>query len=165
MRSTTETRYAEAATFLRTALLLGLLKPEDAIAWADEIVRHDPAPASSVLTLAITTPELSTVREVLRPLAFASEPSSVIDAVLGLAARDLARGRRGVDDTLQVFSQCRAFLKLEPRLADEIALLQMQHMVARSGDDAARLEQLRARVVELASRFLEIPPVVDVGAG
>lgn len=165
MRSTTETRYAEAATFLRTALLLGLIKPEDAIAWADDVVRHDPAPPSIVLTLAITAPELSSVREVLRPLAFDTEPSSVIHAVLGLAARDLARGRRGIDDTLQVFSQCRALLRLEPGLAREIAVLQMQHMVARSGDDAARLEQIRASVVALASRFLEIPPVVRVSAG
>ena len=160
----TLTRYAEAATFLRTALLLGLIKPEAAIAWADDVIAKDSSAPPNVLTLAITKPELSAVREVLRPLAFATESSGIIDSVLGIAARDLAHGRRSVDDTLRVFVQCRRFLKLESTLAEEIGVLELRQMVVASGS-AEKLEEIRSRVAALAARFVEIPSVVEIGGG
>lgn len=105
--------YAEAASFLRAALLLGLLSPEDVIAWSDQIIREDPCPPAFTYTLSLTRPELSSVREVLRPVALSAEPLGVIEAVLGLAARDMASGRRTVDDTLRVLTQLRRFLELD----------------------------------------------------
>lgn len=155
-----ESTYAETATYLRTALLLGLIIPEQAIAWADSVIHNDPTPPALIYTLALTAPELSAVREALRPLALVAEPSSVIAAALGLAARDLASGRRNVDDTLRVLSQLRRFVKLDPHLDAEIKNLVAEHMLAIAGIRPERLEAIRARVASLMAGYATVQPLV-----
>lgn len=152
--------YAEAASFLRAALLLGLLSPEDVIAWSDQIISEDPCPPAFTYTLSLTRPELSSVREVLRPVALSAEPLGVIEAVLGLAARDMASGRRTVDDTLRVLTQLRRFLELDPRLNEEITVLEHGHMLAVAGL-TDQLEQTRMRVVSFVNRYAHVAPPTD----
>jgi len=152
--------YAEAATYLRTALLLGLISPEDAVAWADAVISEDAAPPAIVYTLALTPPELSAVREALRPLAFPAESPRVIEAVLGLAARDLLGGRRNPDDTLRVLTQLRRFVKLDAGLDEEIKNLGALHMLALAGVSSDQLEEIRGRVRALVGRYAAVRPVL-----
>ena len=152
--------YAEAATYLRTALLLGLITPEDAIAWADAVILRDAAPPAVVYTLALTPPELSSVREALRPLAFPAETAPVIEAVLGLAARDLLGWRRNPDDTLRVLSQLRRFVRLDAGLDEEIKNLDAQHMLAVAGASSDQREAIRTRVWELVARYAAVRPLL-----
>lgn len=150
--------YVESATFLRTALLLGLITPEEVIAWSDEILRDDSDPPPFAYTLSLTKPELSAVREVLRPVASAAEPPGVIDAVIGLAARDLVSGRRDIDDTLRVLAQLRRFLRLEAWLYEEIKALELRHMAALGGP-SEQLDEARSRVAEFVARYATVMPL------
>src|SRR5436305_8132343 len=123
----------EQATFLRTALLLGLITPQLVIEWCDRVIREEPEPPPAFFALSLTPPELSAVRDALRPLALPSEPPSVVAALLGVLARDLQSGYRSADDTVRVLAQLRRFAKLEMELSADIATLEQEHMLAEAG--------------------------------
>ena len=144
--------YAEQASFYRAALLLGLSTPEAVIAWADGIVRDDAAPPSAIIDVALAPAELTALRSALAPLALIPEPESVVHRLLVLTARDLATGRRSVDDTVRVFTQMRRLLRLASEIETELNQLENNHMLAAAGV-TNDLDASRERVRDWLARF------------
>ncbi|MEO7084056.1 MAG: hypothetical protein ABI442_19530 [Gemmatimonadaceae bacterium] len=98
--------HRDEATFLRAALLLGLIKGDVAIAWADGLVHHDPSPSAELLELSLTpAADLSAVRHALWPLAHPAESPDVIRRLIAVAAVDYTSGKRSFADTIQVLRQ------------------------------------------------------------
>ena len=103
--------YREQATFYRAALLLGLLRGERVIAWADAAIADDPAAPAAFADIAITPPaEFTLLRQNLLLLASERESPDVVAGLIDLIHRDLASGRRSFGDTMTVLKQLRAFV-------------------------------------------------------
>ena len=87
------------ATFYRAALLLGLVPGEHVVAWADQVIHHEPHPPLEIYVVAMTpVGDLTRLRDALLPLAEETESPEVVRELLGIVARDLADGRRNVED-------------------------------------------------------------------
>jgi hypothetical protein len=112
------------AAFYRAAILLGLLRGEDVVHWADESLARDGTPAPALVDLSTTDPgDLTALRQRLFEIAGEGESTAVVHRLLGLVQRDLASGRRGFGDTMTVLKQLRAFLKLERDLNEHVKSL------------------------------------------
>jgi len=111
--------YSEQATFFRAALLLGLIRGERVIAWADAVLAGDSDVLSAFAEIA-TTPsdDLTLLRQRLLLVGSERESDAVVGALAGLIHRDLASGRRTIGDTVTVLKQLRAFIKVTPALND-----------------------------------------------
>lgn len=69
--------YAAQAMFYRAALLLGLIRGEQVVAWADAVLTGDPAPPAAFVDLATCPPDdLTLMRQRLLSLAPARPTSS-----------------------------------------------------------------------------------------
>jgi hypothetical protein len=150
------------ATFLRTALLLGLITPQRVIEWCDGVIHEESSPAPGFFALALTRPELTAVRDALRPLAMPTEPPSVVVALLGVIARDLQSGYRSPEDTVRVLIQFRKYVKLEREIAAEIASLEQQHMLAEAGLRPS-LDEVHQSVREFLRSYNTIEAPVSIG--
>ena len=83
--------YREQATFYRAALLLGLLRGERVIAWADAAIADDPGAPAAFADIAITPPaEFTLLRQNLLLLASEKESPAVVAGLIDLIHRDLA---------------------------------------------------------------------------
>lgn len=122
------------ATFLRAALLLGLISGQDVVRWADERIHHDVSPAPAIYDLALTpAADLSAVRIALQPLADEAESPVIVGRLLAVVHRDLATGRRSVADTVRVFAQMRGLIVLPDSVRAELDVFEDTHMLAVSG--------------------------------
>jgi hypothetical protein len=101
------------ATFFRTALLLGMVKGDIVLRWADELIARAPAPSEPLIELA-TVPvlDLSGLRHALWPLVIDPPPLEVLEAILARLHADLAAGSRGETDTLAIVRQIRSMVRL-----------------------------------------------------
>lgn len=104
---------AFAATYYRTALLLGLVRGETVHQWAEQMIANDPNPPSAIFEVVSAAPgDLSGLRYALWPMTIEPDPPPVIAALLGLLSRDLDAGQRTMADTLAVVRQIRSMVKL-----------------------------------------------------
>jgi hypothetical protein len=136
---------AEQATFFRAALLLGLIRGERVIAWADEVLAGDPGVPSAFVEIA-TTPasDLTQLRQRLLLVGSEVESDTVFRAIVGLVHRDLSSGRRSMGDTMTVLKQLRASIKVTPALNDRLKTMGVD--VAMTAPDTRERADAEARV-------------------
>jgi len=116
--------YAEQASFYRAALLLGLIRGDRAIAWADEVLAGDSSAPAAFAELATTEPDdLTAMRERLFEIGGGKESATVVLRLLGLVQTDLASGRRSFADTMTILKQLRAFVAVGPDLNEQVKSL------------------------------------------
>ena len=103
----------DEAAFYRAALLLGLIRGDEVIRWADSVLGEDEAPAAFA-EIATTPPDdLTLLRERLFALSGDKVSAAVVGRLVGLIHRDLASGRRSFPDSMTVLKQMRAFIALD----------------------------------------------------
>ena len=111
----------DEAAFYRAGLLLGQLRGEEVVRWADETLGRRTDTPVPLVELSTTDPnDLTALRKQLFELSGEGETEQVVARVLGLVQRDLASGRRSFDDTRTVLKQLRAFLKLNRDLNEQL---------------------------------------------
>jgi hypothetical protein len=139
----------DRAAFYRTALLLGLLRGERVVQWADDEIARSTTPLLLFVELATTPPDdLTAMRQVLFGLSGESPSVAVIQAVLGLIGQHFASGGRSVTDTVTVLGQLRGMVRLPPDIVDDLRRLELESMrTARSGDTAT-LQAMVSRWIE-----------------
>lgn len=126
--------YCEKATFYRAALLLGLVPGETVVQWAHDVIERAPAVPAPFLDIVLCAPgDLTALRQALQPISDEAESSTVLGAILDLAADDLTAGRRSIKDTVMVLSQVRRFLAAAPRVREELDSLEAVFMLAHAG--------------------------------
>jgi hypothetical protein len=116
--------HADQATFFRAALLLGLIRGERVVAWADAVIARDPSAAAAFIDISICPPDdLTGLRQRLLLIGPEKETDTVARALAGLVHRDLASGRRTIGDTMTVLKQLRAFVGVSAGLNDQLKTL------------------------------------------
>jgi hypothetical protein len=141
------------ATFYRAALLLGLVPGEHVVAWADQVIHHEPHPPVEIYVVAMTPAgDLTRLRDALLPLAQETESPDVVRELLGIVARDLNDGRRNVEDTMRVLTQARRLLPVPADWERAIDSLVDDHMLATAGV-GGDLDEIGARARAWLARF------------
>jgi len=139
--------HVEQATFFRAALLLGLIRGERVVAWADAALATEDSPPAALAEIA-TTPvdDLTMLRQRLLLVGREKEPEAVVRALAGLVHRDLVSGRRTIGDTMTVLKQLRAFIAVGPTLNEQIKTLGVDVAIAAPNirERAAAEERVRA---------------------
>ncbi len=114
----------DQAALFRAALLLGLVRGDVVVKWADEAIATGASPSAGFVEIATTPPDdLTLLRLRLLALCDDNPSADVLSALLGLVHRDLASGRRGFADTMTVLKQLRGFLKVGAALNDQLKTL------------------------------------------
>ena len=121
------------ADFLRTALLVGLVREQEVIAWADALLHTEPDPYAQLAEVALARPELTSVREALQPLAEPTNPAAVGDALLAFVATDPAATTLSVPDRVRVLSQLRRENVFSLTVSADIKLFEDRCMLATAG--------------------------------
>lgn len=87
--------HREQATFDRAALLLGLIRGDRVIAWADRVLATDSDVTPALVEIA-TTPadDLTLLRQRLLLVGSERESETVVCALVALVHQDLSSGRR-----------------------------------------------------------------------
>jgi len=136
--------YRDEAAFRRAALLLGLMRGDDVLRWADEAIAQDASAPEALIELSTTDPgDLTALRLRLFELSGEGESAEVVARVLGLVQRDLASGRRSFDDTRTVLKQLRAFLKLNRDLNEQLKAFGVDLGLGRDGAEQRLRDWLR----------------------
>ena len=142
------------ATFLRAALLIGVVRPEAAIAWADRIIERDHDVDPHVIELSLTSADdFSAVRHALYPLANPTESTEIVRRLLTVIAQDFVNGRRNAMDTLRVLHQMRRLIPVPDEYKAELTAVEMSHMLASAGVEG-RLETAEARLHSWLKEFV-----------
>jgi len=117
--------YAEHATYYRAALLLGLIRGERVVAWADEVIAANPSPPPLAFAeIATCAPDdLTSLRRQLLLVGREKESGAVVRALVGLVHHDLVSGRRTLRDTMTVLKQLRAFVAVSPAVNEQLKTL------------------------------------------
>ena len=89
--------YSLEATYYRTALLLGLIRGDIVLRWAEHVIQQDPDPLPAFFEVVSVPPvDWSALRHALWPLVREPAPPAVLDSILGLLHEDLATGRESL---------------------------------------------------------------------
>ena len=124
----------DQAAFYRAALLLGLVRGDVVLQWADDLIARDASPSATLVEIATTPPDdLTVMRQRLLALCDGKESAEVRRALLGLVHRDLVSGRRGFQDTMTVLKQMRGFLKVDAALNEQLKTLGVDVVMAAPG--------------------------------
>jgi len=116
--------HADQATFFRAALLLGLIRGERVVAWADAVISNDTAASAAFIDISTCPPDdLTELRQRLLLIGPEKETDTLVRALAGLVHRDLASGRRTIGDTMTVLKQLRAFVGVSAALNDQLKTL------------------------------------------
>jgi|SRR5689334_20399398 len=138
--------HAEQAMFYRAALLLGLIRGERIVAWADAVLAADAAPPPAFVDLATCPPDdLTLMRQRLLLLASSRESEAVVHGLVGLIHRDLASGRRSLADTMTVLKQLRAFVAVTRDTNEQLKTLGVDMAMSPSGSPAHAEAEARVR--------------------
>jgi hypothetical protein len=138
--------YRQQAAFYRGALLLGLIRGDRVIAWADRALADDAAAPAELIEVATTPPDdLTLLRERLLLLAPEREPPEVVSALLGFIQGDLASARRTFADTMTVLRQLRAFMKIDRALNEKLKELGVDLALTAPGSAERAAAEQRVR--------------------
>lgn len=125
------------AGFYRAALLLGLVRGEDVVRWADDMIGRGPAAPAPLVEIAMTAPDdLTVLRQGLFDIAGEGEPVEVVHRLFALVHEQLSSGRRSFNDTMTVLKQLRAFLKLDRDLNEHLKALGVDVALGRDGAES-----------------------------
>jgi hypothetical protein len=139
--------YAEQAALFRAGLLLGLVRGEEVVGWADQILGGDAAAPPAFVEIATTSPDdLTRLRDQLLDVCGTGESEVVVRRLLGLVQRDLATGRRGFRDTMTVLKQLRAFVTVTRDMNEQVKALGVDVAMASPGTADAAAAERRVRV-------------------
>jgi hypothetical protein len=143
-----------AATYYRTALLLGLIRGDVVHEWAEDVITNDAQPPSPFIEIvSVPVDDLSEMRHALWPLVIDPPPIDVLRAILGLVHADLASGRRDLADTLTILRQMRSMLKLPASLYADLNQVLVSHDVeAVAGAVEGWLEQFEPDLQAMVSK-------------
>lgn len=157
------TGYRQQATFLRAALLLGLVPGEAAIRWAEAILHENPNPPAPLVDVVMIPPgDLTSLRFALQPLADPAETPAITRAILALVRRDFTTRRRELVDTVTVLGQIRRHVLVSDTIKGELDTLEDDFMLAKTGVTGT-VETSRARVAEWLEQFADADR--SIGAG
>ncbi len=95
------------ACVLRAALLVGRVHEREVIGWAEALLAGVTEPASFLADVASARPELTALREALRPLAAPVEPGALSEALLLYLATDPVAAVTSTPDRVRVLGQLR----------------------------------------------------------
>ncbi len=138
--------YAEEATFYRAALLLGLIRGPQVVAWADALLAADASPPGALVEVSSTPPDdLTQLRYHLWSIGGDTESSAAVRALVGLVHRDLAGGRRSFDDTMRVSKQLRTSVAVGATLNEHLKTLGVDVAVSAPGSMERREAEARVR--------------------
>lgn len=139
--------HREQATFDRAALLLGLIRGDRVIAWADRVLATDSDVTPALVEIA-TTPadDLTLLRQRLLLVGSERESETVVCALVALVHQDLSSGRRSMGDTMTVLKQLRAFIKVSPVLNDLLKTLGVDVAITAPGSPERAAAEARVRV-------------------
>ena len=153
--------YGERATFYRAALLLGLIRGDIVIAWADEVLTSDGGVPPAFAEIATTPAEdLTLLRQRLLLVGSDKESDAVVRALTGLVHQDLASGRRTIGDTMTVLKQLRAFIKVTPALNDRLKTLGVDVAMTTPGSHERADAEARVRAW-LAEHERDVLPFLE----
>jgi len=135
--------HASQAALYRAALLLGLVRGDEVIRWADDVIGNDASVPGGFAEISTTPPhDLTMLRERLYAVGGDRESPEVVVRLIGLVQRDLASGRRSFADTMTVLKQLRAFVKVDRDLNEHLKTLGLDVAIAPAGSpERARAEQ------------------------
>jgi hypothetical protein len=137
---------ADEAALHRAALLLGLIRGEDVIRWADDRIAHDASAPPGLFEVSTTSPDdLTALRERLFAIGGNSESADVVRRLLVLVQRDLTSGRRSLHDTMTVLKQLRAFIKVDRGLNEQLKTLGVDVFMSHPGTEARAAAEQRVR--------------------
>jgi hypothetical protein len=139
-----QVRVRNQAALYRAALLLGLVRGDVVIRWADSVIEEgDTAPYAFIELSTIDPADVTALRHALLALCDEKENDVVARKLLALIDADLRSGRRSYKDTLMVLRQMRSFLKLPRPVDDQIKTLLVESYAAKPEEGA--IVELRAR--------------------
>ena len=121
------------ADFIRTALLLGMVREPDVRAWADALLATDAEPIALLAAVALAPAELTALREALRPLAAPSQHEELGVALLAFLATDPAASAISMSDRIRVLAQLRREGILVVSHAETIKAFEDRRMLASAG--------------------------------
>ncbi len=121
------------ADFLRASLLLGLVREHEVMAWANALLANATESVALLADVALARPELTTVREALRPLAEPSEPSTSGAALLAFLTADPTAAALVLPDRIRVLTQLRREGILAEPIASALKSFEDRWMLASAG--------------------------------
>lgn len=121
------------ADFLRTALLLGVVREPDVRAWADQLLSVTAEPFAMLAEVALAPLELTALRQALLPLAAPTPHDSTGAALLAFLASDQSATALATPDRIRVLAQLRGEGILLPELEDAIKAFEDRLMLASAG--------------------------------
>ncbi len=142
---------SQEASFLRTALLLGLIPGSAVVRWAEEAIEKlesPPYPLSDIVS--IHSEDITALRYALLDLCSEEISETVLHGIIGLIRRDLDTGTRTVHDAVMVLSQLRRFNRLDRAVYDELLEWEFGFSNVRNEED---IFSFGAKLREWLSRF------------
>ncbi|HUQ98339.1 MAG TPA: hypothetical protein VM166_02730 [Gemmatimonadaceae bacterium] len=124
------------ADVLRAALLLGLIREREVSAWAETLLQTATESVGLLADVVVAPPELTTVREALRPIAEPSQPMLLGRVLLAWLASDPVATALTMSDRIRVLGQLRREDLLAPAIADTIKSFEDRWMLASAGVQA-----------------------------
>jgi hypothetical protein len=121
------------AAFLRASLLVGLVHEREIASWAVGLMEHSSDHRSRLADVALARPELSSMREALRPIAEGTDAGTVTASLLMAVALEPAYDCRPASRRLTVLGHIRKDFLLPPELAVPIKAFEDRAMLARVG--------------------------------
>ena len=112
------------ASVLRTARLLGLVRELDVRSWADELLESEIGRDTLLADVSLARPELTAVREALRPLAEPADEPAVAAAILTMIASDPVAAALSLRDRHRVLMELRSEVELPASVSDDIKLFE-----------------------------------------
>jgi hypothetical protein len=122
------------ATYYRAALLLGVVRGEAVVAWAESVIENRPTPPIAVIEAAMTPPgDLTALRLALQPVAAPTESPEILSALFDRVRIDLLDEARDIRDSIRVLGQVRRHLTVTPHLSADIDTIEDDFMLATAG--------------------------------
>lgn len=137
----TPVRNADQATFLRTALFLGIVQGQRVVAWADHVIVHSADIPDAFIDMAmIPAGEFTALRLALLKIGTEHPSSTTVLAILGLIDRQLHTGQRSFQDTMSVLKQMRGSIRIPAEISDRVRDNDMALVLATERGDTSALE-------------------------
>lgn len=93
---------------------------------------------------------MTALRYALLDLCTEQVTKPAVHAIFDLVHRDLAAGKRDINDTVMVLSQFRPFVKIDRKVAEQLLQFEMEVSLGRAGEATA---ELGSRVSGWLERF------------
>lgn len=121
------------AEFLRAALLLGAVREQDVRDWADALLIAGAEPIALLSDVALAPPELTALREALRPLAAPSIVGTLGDAVVTFLGTEPSAISHPLNDRIRLLGQLRREAIVAPDRATSIKAFEDRSMLTSAG--------------------------------